>query len=96
MKRNLCWAAVGAVAALALTACGSNPNESDDSADGGDSGDGGGQEETVENPETLILGLVPSQEVDSLVEDADALGALISEEIVSPWRPSSRRARPPW
>ncbi|HIZ37634.1 MAG TPA: phosphate/phosphite/phosphonate ABC transporter substrate-binding protein [Candidatus Ruania gallistercoris] len=84
MKRNLCWAAVGAVAALALTACGSNPNESDDSADGGDSGDGGGQEETVENPETLILGLVPSQEVDSLVEDADALGALISEEIGIP------------
>ena len=82
MKRNLCWAAVGAVAALALTACGSNPNESDDSADGGDSGDG--QEETVENPETLILGLVPSQEVDSLVEDADALGALISEEIGIP------------
>lgn len=82
MKRNLCWAAVGAVAALALTACGSNPNESDDSADGGDSGDG--QEETVENPETLVLGLVPSQEVDSLVEDADALGALISEEIGIP------------
>lgn len=84
MKRNLRWVTVGAVgaaAAMALTACGSNPNESDNSGDGGE---GGGQEETVEDPETLILGLVPSQEMDELVEDADELGALISEEIGVP------------
>ncbi|SED76589.1 phosphate/phosphite/phosphonate ABC transporter substrate-binding protein [Ruania alba] len=83
MKRAMRWAAVGAAAALALTACGGSGDEEttggEDMTDGETSG-----EETVEDPDTLVLGLVPSQEMDSLVEDADQLGTLISDELGIP------------
>lgn len=54
---------------------------------GGGSGDeGGGDNGAAANgdPEKLILGLVPSGEVDKLVEDADVLGDLLSEELGVP------------
>ncbi len=40
--------------------------------------------ESTEWPEELVLGLVPSQEVDQLVEDAGVLGDLLSEELGIP------------
>lgn len=82
MKRTMPWVAVAAAVALALTACGSSGGEEGTGA-GSDGADGGDQE-TVEDPDTLILGLVPSQEIDTLVEDADGLGELISDEIGIP------------
>lgn len=66
MKRSVSIAAAAA-AALALTACGG-------------SGEGSGSEER-EIPETLTLGLVPSQDQDQLVEDADVLGDLLGAEL---------------
>lgn len=50
---------------------------------GGEAGtDGNGGSDAA--PEKLVLGLVPSGEVDKLVEDADELGALLSEELGIP------------
>lgn len=65
------WAALGAAAVLAaaLAACG---NGDDNGSDGGTEG---------EWPEEIVLGLVPSQEVDQLVEDASVLAELISAEL---------------
>ncbi|GAA3073550.1 phosphate/phosphite/phosphonate ABC transporter substrate-binding protein [Actinocorallia glomerata] len=57
--------AVGGVLTLALAGCVA------DSDDGGDGGDG----------DALVLGLVPSQDMDQLVEDADALAELLAEEL---------------
>lgn len=54
---------------------------------GGGSGDEGGSDNGSAangDPEKLILGLVPSGEVDKLVEDADRLGELLSEELGVP------------
>ncbi|CAN5192548.1 hypothetical protein BH09ACT11_BH09ACT11_00070 [soil metagenome] len=65
---------VATMAALSvLAACG---------GDNGSSGSAG--EEEVSDPDTLVLGLVPSGEVDKLVEDADVLGELLSEELDMP------------
>jgi phosphonate transport system substrate-binding protein len=66
------WAALGAATLLAaaMAACGTD----DDAGDNGDPGDNGW-------PDTIVLGLVPSQEVDQLVEDARVLGDLIAEEL---------------
>lgn len=83
MKRTMRWAAVAAAAALALTACGSSGGDEEEPGAGGSASEDGGAEASAD-PDTLILGLVPSQEVDTLVEDADALGALISEELGIP------------
>ncbi|RPF22380.1 phosphate/phosphite/phosphonate ABC transporter substrate-binding protein [Myceligenerans xiligouense] len=68
MKRSVSIAAAAAAAALALTAC------------GGGTDDGSGTEER-DLPETLTLGLVPSQDQDQLVEDAEVLGDLLGEEL---------------
>lgn len=71
VRKTMTW--VAATAALGmLAACGGG----DDG--GGDTGAGGG------DPEQLVLGLVPSGEVDKLVEDADALGELLSDELGVP------------
>ncbi|MGK2874942.1 MAG: phosphate/phosphite/phosphonate ABC transporter substrate-binding protein [Nocardioides sp.] len=65
---------VATMAALSvLAACG---------GDNGSSGSAG--EEEASDPDTLVLGLVPSGEVDKLVEDADVLGELLSEELDMP------------
>lgn len=41
---------------------------------------GGGEDD----PDSLVLGLVPSQDMDQLVEDAEVLGDLVSEELGIP------------
>lgn len=69
MKRSIRWAVAVAVVALSLTACATDESESS-------GGDG--------TPDELILGLVPSQDMDKLVEDADKLGALIGDELGIP------------
>lgn len=78
MKRSILFPAIAAVAALALAACGGGGSDT-----GGGDDDGGGEsaEGTEELPEQIVLGLVPSVEVDQLTEDADQLGALLSEEL---------------
>ncbi|WP_420114191.1 phosphate/phosphite/phosphonate ABC transporter substrate-binding protein [Pseudactinotalea sp.] len=84
MKRSILFPAIAAVAALSLAACAGGDGDGDSTAGGGGetSEDGGG--EAAEDPDKLILGLVPSQDVDQLVEDADALGALIEGELGIP------------
>ncbi len=73
-KRRTAAALTGAAAlALVLAGCGG----SDDGGTG--DGDAGG-----EAPEKLVLGLVPSQEVDQLVLDADVLGEQLSDELGIP------------
>lgn len=47
-------------------------------------GSGGGDGGSGEAPEELVLGLVPSQEVDQLVLDAEELGELLSDELGIP------------
>ncbi|UFU04031.1 phosphate/phosphite/phosphonate ABC transporter substrate-binding protein [Ruania suaedae] len=82
MKRAMRFAAIGAAAALALTACASEePADEETAAEetGEDTG-----EEAAADPEELVLGLVPSQDMDTLVEDADELGALIEAELGIP------------
>ncbi|QSB16956.1 phosphate/phosphite/phosphonate ABC transporter substrate-binding protein [Natronosporangium hydrolyticum] len=71
-------AALGAatVLAAAMAACGT-----DDDAGGNGNGNGNG-----EWPDEIVLGLVPSQDVDELVEDADVLADLISAELDHPVR----------
>ncbi|MBL0885117.1 phosphate/phosphite/phosphonate ABC transporter substrate-binding protein [Myceligenerans indicum] len=67
MKRSASIAAATVAAALALSACGG-------------SDEGSGSEER-DLPETLTLGLVPSQDQDQLVEDAGVLGDLLGEQL---------------
>ncbi|MFC0678019.1 phosphate/phosphite/phosphonate ABC transporter substrate-binding protein [Lysobacter korlensis] len=74
-------ASVAAAAALTLglAAC----------AGGGSGGGGGGGGENGgteggDAPEELVLGLVPSQDVDQLVLDADELGEMLSDELGIP------------
>ncbi|MDZ5079143.1 MULTISPECIES: phosphate/phosphite/phosphonate ABC transporter substrate-binding protein [Nesterenkonia] len=62
--------ALGGVLTLVLAGCVA------DSDDDGDAGEAGGDSE-----EALVLGLVPSQDMDQLVEDADALAEQLSEEL---------------
>lgn len=68
------WAALGAatVLATALAACGTN---GDDAGNNGDNGNGN------DWPDEVVLGLVPSQEVDQLVEDADVLAEQLTAEL---------------
>jgi phosphonate transport system substrate-binding protein len=63
-------AAAAAALALGLAAC------SGGGGGGATNGGSGGAD-----PEELVLGLVPSQDVDQLVTDADELGALLSDEL---------------
>lgn len=64
-------AALGAATLLtaALAACGTED-------DGGNGGTGAN-----DWPDEIVLGLVPSQEVDQLVEDAEVLGDLLAEQL---------------
>jgi phosphonate transport system substrate-binding protein len=61
------WAALGAATLLvaATAACGTEDDPGDDGA----------------WPDKIVLGLVPSQEVDQLVEDAERLGELLAAEL---------------
>src|SRR5690606_31028778 len=47
-------------------------------------GSGSGDGRSGEAPEALVLGLLPSQEVDQLVLDAEELGDLLSDELGIP------------
>src|SRR5690625_7970238 len=81
MKRPMTWAAVAAASLLVLGACGNGDNGDDKAATNGDTNevaDGNGGEE---EPEELVLGLVPSQDMDQLVEEAEVLGELLGEEL---------------
>ncbi|MDN4481462.1 phosphate/phosphite/phosphonate ABC transporter substrate-binding protein [Demequina muriae] len=76
-------ALIGA-AALTLAGCASGdgdddatPEPSDEMSSTADAGEGGGEG----LPEELILGLVPSDEVDQLVTDGDILAELLSAEL---------------
>jgi phosphonate transport system substrate-binding protein len=74
MSRRMSRAATVMAAAaltLGLAACG-----------GGGAGNGGGAGGS--DPEELVLGLVPSQDVDQLVTDAEELGALLTDELGIP------------
>ncbi len=70
------WGAIAAASALALTLAACAPTAEEPTEDGASS----------EAPEELVLGLVPSQEVDQLVLDAEVLGDLLSEELGIPVR----------
>jgi phosphonate transport system substrate-binding protein len=75
MKRStVLLPAVAAATALALAACSGGTGEQTGNADGDAAGEG-------DLPDSLILGLVPSVEVDQLTEDADTLGAMLGEEL---------------
>lgn len=81
------WAAVAAAAAMLLAACGSDDPEQDAADDGPDTAetdeadDADDADGTDDWPDEIILGLVPSQEVDQLVEDAQVLGDLLEAEL---------------
>lgn len=75
MTRRLGAIAAASALALGLAACAPTTDEPTDT-DGAAS----------EWPEELVLGLVPSQEVDQLVLDAGVLGELLGEELGIPVR----------
>ncbi|HSK24049.1 MAG TPA: phosphate/phosphite/phosphonate ABC transporter substrate-binding protein [Egicoccus sp.] len=83
------WAAVTA-AGLLLAACGGGEEEPETEPTEAEETDETEAEETEEGaagegwPEELILGLVPSQDMDKLVEDATVLGDLLSAELGIP------------
>lgn len=81
MSRRIPRAATIVAAAaltLGLAACAGGGNGNGGGGNGG-GGNGGG-----EAPEELVLGLVPSQDVDQLVTDAEELGELLTEELGIP------------
>lgn len=80
MKRSILVPVVAAVAALALAACSGDDGGSGSTDGGTDTSSDSG----AADPEELILGLVPSQDQDSLVEDAEVLGQLIGDELGIP------------
>ena len=81
MKRSTPWAALVLASALTLAACGGSDDSGDDNGNGNGSENG---EAAADDPEEIVLGLVPSQEVEGLVEDADRLGEMIGEELGIP------------
>ncbi len=84
MKRRTTWAAMAAATLLLLSACGNGDSGDDGAAENGAAENGAaenGADEGGDRPDSLVLGLVPSQDVDKLVEDADVLGDLIGAEL---------------
>src|SRR5690625_1306379 len=89
MKRRTTWAAMAAATLLLLSACGNGDSGDDGAAENGAAENGAAENGAAENgadeggdrPDSLVLGLVPSQDVDKLVEDADVLGDLIGAEL---------------
>lgn len=72
MKKSLAIASIALASVLALTAC--TPGSETPTDPGASS----------EWPSEIVLGLVPSQDVDKLVLDADVLGDLLSAELGIP------------
>jgi phosphonate transport system substrate-binding protein len=82
------WAAIAAASAMLLVACGNDDAEPDAADDVTDTEETDEEADTDEAdadeeewPESIVLGLVPSQDVDQLVEDADVLAELLSAEL---------------
>lgn len=82
------WAAVAAASAMLLAACGTDDDAEPDAADDvteteedADEADDAEEAADEEWPDEIVLGLVPSQEVDQLVEDAQVLGDLLEAEL---------------
>lgn len=84
MKRTTTLVAVAAAAALTLAACGGGDSDDDTGTGGGDDTGSENGEAGADDPDQLILGLVPSQDTDQLVEDAEVLGELLGDELGIP------------
>lgn len=69
LKSAVALIAAGGAVALALAGCAAPSAE---------------EPEATEWPDELVLGLVPSQDVDQLVIDGDALGEMLSDELGIP------------
>jgi phosphonate transport system substrate-binding protein len=77
------WAAAMLAGGLIIAGCGTDDNGDDPAEDVTDTettedADAGADDDW---PDEIILGLVPSQEVDQLVEDAQVLGDLLEAEL---------------
>lgn len=83
MKRLLALLLAGL---MVLAACGDDDDETGTSGDGGDTSADAGDEATDDGevPETLIFTLTPSQESGGLIETAQPLADLLSEELGIP------------
>jgi phosphonate transport system substrate-binding protein len=82
------WAALAAAGAL-LAACGTDADTDTGAADTDTDAttDADGDTDAAADgdwPDEIVLGLVPSQDVDQLVEDADVLGELLEAELGIP------------
>ena len=85
------WMAAAMAAGLLVTACGGDDDATDDETTA--ASDSGTATETATDdgtaaegdrsdwPESIVLGLVPSQDVDELVETAEPLADLLAEEL---------------
>jgi phosphonate transport system substrate-binding protein len=78
--------AASVAAALLLTACGGDTTDpgtdpTTPAGDNGDNGDNGDMDDRSDWPDKIILGLVPSQDMDELVETAQPLADLIAAEL---------------
>ncbi len=70
-RRFITTAAIAAGIALAATGCASGDSDT-------------GEDAAPEAPESLVLGLVPSSDVDQVVTDGEALADLLSDELGIP------------
>lgn len=71
-----------AASALLLAGCAGSGTDAPDTPSEGAPEEGA--EPAGEDPDEIILGLVPSQDLDELVEDADVLGDMVGEELGIP------------
>lgn len=74
------WGALGAASVLALGLAGCATDAPADDPTTAPAPDA----QSTEWPDELVIGLVPSQDLDQLVEDAEALGELLAAEIGIP------------
>lgn len=71
--------ALAGVLTLALTGCAAE--ESDVSGDGGDGSETAAEAAAIESVDELVIGLVPSQENATVVENQEAIADQVSEEL---------------
>ncbi|MGY6498029.1 MAG: phosphate/phosphite/phosphonate ABC transporter substrate-binding protein [Microcella sp.] len=81
MKNLSRWGALGAASVLALGLAGC---ATDAPADDPTTAPAPEVDASADWPDELVIGLVPSQDLDQLVEDAEALGELLAAEIGIP------------
>lgn len=82
MKRRT-WMAAAMAAGLLVTGCGGDDPESPDetSTDAATGDETDAADDQADWPESIVLGLVPSQDVDELVETAKPLADLLAAEL---------------